>query len=77
MIALYFIFYNFWRVHQTLRMTPAMEAGVADHVDRGNCWFTAMTKAEAEAIIDTELAKYRPLPYEGSATDRAQPATAR
>jgi IS1 family transposase len=32
MIALYFIYYNFGRVHQTLRVTPAMEAGVADHV---------------------------------------------
>jgi len=24
--------YNFCRVHQTLRVTPAMEAGLADHV---------------------------------------------
>jgi hypothetical protein len=24
--------YNFGRVHQTLRLTPAMEAGVSDHV---------------------------------------------
>jgi len=24
--------YNFCRIHQTLRVTPAMEAGVADHV---------------------------------------------
>jgi hypothetical protein len=24
--------YNFARVHQTLRVTPAMEAGIADHV---------------------------------------------
>jgi hypothetical protein len=31
-VALYFMFYNFARVHQTLRVTPAMEAGVADHV---------------------------------------------
>jgi IS1 family transposase len=31
-LALYFMFYNFCRVHQTLRVTPAMEAGVADHV---------------------------------------------
>jgi hypothetical protein len=23
--------YNFWRVHQTFRVTPAMEAGIADH----------------------------------------------
>ncbi len=31
-VALYFIYYNFGRVHQTLRVTPAMEAGVSDHV---------------------------------------------
>lgn len=31
-VALYFMWYNFGRVHQTLRVTPAMEAGVADHV---------------------------------------------
>jgi hypothetical protein len=24
--------YNFARVHQTLRVTPAMESGIADHV---------------------------------------------
>jgi IS1 family transposase len=32
MVALHFMHYNFCRVHQTLRVTPAMEAGVADHV---------------------------------------------
>ena len=31
-VALYFMYYNFGRVHQTLRVTPAMEAGVSDHV---------------------------------------------
>jgi hypothetical protein len=31
-IALYFAYYNFVRVHQTLRVTPAMEAGLTDHV---------------------------------------------
>jgi hypothetical protein len=30
--ALWFAFYNFCRVHQTLRVTPAMEAGLTDHV---------------------------------------------
>ena len=30
--ALYFMYYNFGRVHKTLRVTPAMEAGVTDHV---------------------------------------------
>ena len=31
-LALYFMHYNFARIHKTLRVTPAMEAGVADHV---------------------------------------------
>jgi IS1 family transposase len=31
-LSLYFMYYNFCRVHQTLRVTPAMEAGVSDHV---------------------------------------------
>lgn len=31
-IALYFMYYNFGRIHQTLRVTPAMEAGVTNHV---------------------------------------------
>ena len=30
-VSLYFMWYNFGRVHQTLRVTPAMEAGIADH----------------------------------------------
>jgi IS1 family transposase len=32
MLAIYFLYYNFCRVHQTLRVTPAMEAGISDHV---------------------------------------------
>ena len=32
MVALYMVFYNFCRVHKSLRVTPAMEAGLADHV---------------------------------------------
>jgi IS1 family transposase len=31
-VALHFAYYNFCRVHSTLRVTPAMEAGLADHV---------------------------------------------
>jgi len=32
MVAIYHAYHNFCRVHQTLRVTPSMEAGVADHV---------------------------------------------
>ncbi len=31
-VALHFMYYNFCRIHQTLRITPTMEAGVTDHV---------------------------------------------
>lgn len=32
MVALYTVFYNFCRIHKTLRVTPAMEANLTDHV---------------------------------------------
>jgi hypothetical protein len=31
-IALYFMHYNYCKIHSTLRVTPAMEAGLTDHV---------------------------------------------
>ena len=31
-VSLHFMHYNFCRVHQTLGVTPAMAAGVSDHV---------------------------------------------
>jgi IS1 family transposase len=31
-LAIFYMHYNFCRIHQTLRVTPAMEAGITDHV---------------------------------------------
>jgi hypothetical protein len=31
-VALHYMHYNFCRVHKTLRVTPAMEAGLTDHI---------------------------------------------
>ncbi len=31
-VALHFTYYNFAKIHQSLRVTPAMEAGISDHV---------------------------------------------
>lgn len=31
-ISLHYLHYNFCRIHQTLRVTPAMAAGIADHI---------------------------------------------
>jgi IS1 family transposase len=42
-VALHYMYYNFGRIHKTLRVTPAMEAGVADHV-----W----TMEEIAALMD-------------------------
>ncbi len=49
MLAIYFMYYNFCRVHQTLRVTPAMEAGLADHV-----WSVEemVSLAEPKSILD-------------------------
>ena len=43
-VALHFMHYNFCRVHQTLRVTPAMEAKISDHV-----W----TLDEIAGLLDT------------------------
>jgi IS1 family transposase len=44
-VALYFMHYNFCKIHGSLRVTPAMEAGIADHV-----W----SMAEVVALIDED-----------------------
>src|SRR2546428_5367190 len=31
-LAIYYMYYNFARIHQTSRVTPAMEAGISQHV---------------------------------------------
>jgi hypothetical protein len=31
-LAIYFMYYNFCRIHSSIRVTPAMAAGVSDHV---------------------------------------------
>src|SRR5438445_7813622 len=31
-VAIHFVHYNFARIHKTLRVTPAMQAGLSDHV---------------------------------------------
>lgn len=49
-VALHFMFYNFGRVHKTLRVTPAMEAGISDHV-----W----TLKEIAGLVKDEAPKKR------------------
>lgn len=49
-VSLHFMHYNFARIHKTLRVTPAMEAGIADHV-----W----SLEEIAALIPEPVAKKR------------------
>jgi IS1 family transposase len=59
MVALYTVFYNFIRVHKTLRVTPAMEAGLAEHV---------FTFEELAGIIEAATPKPGPRgPYKKNA----------
>ena len=50
-VALHFMFYNFGRIHQTLRVTPAMQAGLSDHV-----WSLEEIAALAESADKSRLA---------------------
>jgi IS1 family transposase len=47
-VALHFMHYNFCRVHKTLRVTPAMEAGLTEHV-----W----TLEELVLLLDANLVR--------------------
>ncbi len=49
-VALHFMHYNFGRIHKSLRITPAMEAGISDHV-----W----SLEEIAALVPETVAKKR------------------
>jgi len=58
-VAIHFMHYNFARVHKTLRVTPAMEAGLADHV-----WtmeeLVGLMEARELAVVGTDQNKRGP-----------------
>lgn len=58
-VALHFMYYNFCRVHKTLRVTPAMEAGIADHI-----WtigqLVGLLEAKEQAAIEAGAMKRGP-----------------
>ena len=60
-LSLYFVFYNFCRVHKSLRVSPAMAAGVADRL-----W----SMEDVVAMIDTRAPKPGPRgPYKKQANN--------
>ena len=48
MLSLYFVHYNFCRIHKSLRVTPAMEAGICDTVHDME-WIVSLIDANAPA----------------------------
>jgi hypothetical protein len=56
-LALHFAWYNFCRIHESLRVTPAMEAGLTDHV-----WDVAELVERALAEPMPEPAPLAPIP---------------
>jgi len=65
-IALHFMYYNFARIHSSLRVTPAMEAGISDHVWEIEEIVGLLEKNEQGAILAGELTRG---PYRKSAKD--------
>jgi hypothetical protein len=53
-VALHFVYYNFCRIHKTLRVTPAMAAGVTDRL-----WEVSDIVALVEAKEAAEVVKLR------------------
>jgi hypothetical protein len=62
-VAIYSVWYNFIRIHKTLRVTPAMAAGVSK---------TLMTWTDFIGMMDTEAPKPGPRgPYKKTADQTA------
>ena len=55
-IALHCMFYNFARIHQTLKITPAMAAGVTTRLWEMTDIFDLIDAWEAKQVRQTRLA---------------------
>ncbi len=58
-VALYAAHYNFCRVHETLRITPAMQIGVTDHVWSIGELVNAALTGEIQARVEREKQRFR------------------
>lgn len=73
-VSLHVAWYNFVRVHETLRVTPAMEAGITDHVWSVEELVTRALAAEPCAPPEPKkLAPATPLPDEKPVTAKELP----
>ncbi len=46
MLSLYFVHYNFCRIHKTLKVSPAMESGISNEL-RNTEWIVGLIDARA------------------------------
>lgn len=58
-VALHFVFYNFVRIHRTLRVTPAMAAGLTDRL-WGMADIVALLEAQEAAEGPKTRGPYKP-----------------
>ncbi len=61
-VALYATYYNFCRVHETLRVTPAMHLGVTDHIWTTSELVTAALSHGAQMRVKRAVAGFRVIP---------------
>ncbi len=63
-ISLHFAYYNFVKVHKTLRMSPAMAAGVTDRLGKWLIWSRSLKRRRlsraSEALIRSVLGLNHP-----------------
>lgn len=50
-VALHFVHYNFCRIHQSIRITPAMAAGLSDHIWSLSELVGLMESQQSEAVL--------------------------
>jgi hypothetical protein len=58
-VALYATHYNFCRVHETLRITPAMQLGITDHVWGVTELVNAALSDGAQAQVKRAMAEFQ------------------
>lgn len=61
-IAVHFMFYNFLKIHQTLRVTPAMAAGVTDRVWDWEDVIQLLEEREEQQRLEAVRRAYLPPP---------------
>jgi hypothetical protein len=62
-LALYFVHYNWMRIHKTLRVTPAMAAGLTDKLMGWEDIIAIMDAKEKDALAKKRTAMLDALPY--------------